>query len=271
MAQPLTRKTGWIDRRGATRTVPMKVLVLGYPRTGTASMRAALEILGYHDVHHMQSVFANPLEAEMWTEAINARFFGQGKPYGRDEWDQLLGHCQAVTDTPAAAFPEDLIAAYPDAQVILTNRDPDKWWTSFTEAIGSIITSRRYRLAGYLDPHALGKVAALAMLISSVINGPGMNGEEAKVRFIAHYNKIRRIVPKERLLEYEVKEGWEPLCAFLGKDVPPVEFPRTNDTKMMRERFHATTSMIFRRFAVQTLLPCVLLTGVGFAIYVAAL
>jgi hypothetical protein len=58
------------------------------------AMRDALEILGYNAVHHMQSIFANPLQNEMWAEAINAKFFGRGKPYGKEEWDQLLGHCQ---------------------------------------------------------------------------------------------------------------------------------------------------------------------------------
>ncbi|KAJ7619022.1 hypothetical protein B0H17DRAFT_641897 [Mycena rosella] len=198
----------WVNRRGAARTVPMQVLVLGYPRTGTTSMRDALEILGYKGVHHMEDIFANPLEAGMWTEAINARFFARGTPYRREEWDQLLGHCQAVTDTPAAMFAEDLVAAYPGAKVILTNRDVDKWWTSFCDSIGSVVASRRYRLAAYLDPRALGTVSRLGKLIMSVILGPIVTEAGAKARFTAHYEKVRKIVPKERLLEYDVAEGW---------------------------------------------------------------
>jgi hypothetical protein len=57
-------------------------------------MKTALEILGFKDTHHMTSVFQNPLEVEMWTEALNAKYLSIGKPYGRAEWDQLLGHCQ---------------------------------------------------------------------------------------------------------------------------------------------------------------------------------
>ncbi|KAJ6562695.1 hypothetical protein DFH09DRAFT_984937 [Mycena vulgaris] len=257
-------RAGWVDRRGARRTVQMKVLVFGYPRTGTTSMSAALQILGYNDVHHMQSVFTNPPEADMWIEAINARFFGQGKPYGREEWDQLLGHCQAVTDTPAMVFPEDLIAAYPDAQVILGIRDVDKWWKSFSETIGGVVNSRRYRFAAYLDAQGLGKVAGMAQLLMSVIIGPVATEESAKARFTEYYSRVRKLLPKERLLEHDVKEG---LCAFLGKEVPPVDFPRTNDTKMALDRFEVTMAVIFRRFAMQKVLPCVLLTGVAFAIY----
>ncbi|KAJ6484576.1 hypothetical protein DFH09DRAFT_1340011 [Mycena vulgaris] len=154
-------------------------------------MVAALEMLGYAEVHHMHSVFANPPEADMWTQAINARFFGRGKLCGREEWGQPLGHCQAVTDAPSVLFAEDLIAAYPDAQ----------------------------------------------------------------------------LVPPERLLEYEVKKGWAPLCAFLGKDVPTVDFPRTNDTKTMVTSSRATITAIFLRFSTRVLLPSTLLTGAGFAIY----
>ncbi|KAJ7891152.1 hypothetical protein B0H13DRAFT_1625970 [Mycena leptocephala] len=246
----------------------MRVLVLGYPRTGTASMKKALEILGYGDVHHMQSVDANPLEAEMWEEAINARFFGRGTPYGRAEWDQLLGHCEAVTDTPAAMFAEDLVAAYPDAKVILTNRDSDKWWTSLTQSIGAVAGSRRYRLAAILDPQAFGRVAALAHLIRSVIIGPVVTKEGAKARFVAHYQRVRDIVPKGRLLEYEVSEGWDPLCTFLVKDVPEVEFPRTNDAKMLRKRYEAAIANIYWQFALRRVLPFFLLTGVALAVYV---
>ncbi|KAJ7767687.1 P-loop containing nucleoside triphosphate hydrolase protein [Mycena metata] len=260
-------QSGWFNPRGAKRTVPMKVLVLGYPRTGTASMRDALEIMGYNAVHHMQSIFANPLQNEMWTEAINAKFFGRGRPYGKEEWDQLLGHCQAVTDSPGIMFAEELLAAYPDAKVILTNRNPDRWWKSFTESIGAVVNSTRYRLAALLDPQSLGKFAELSQLIRSVILGPGGTEEEAKRRFTAHYQNVRKIVPKDQILEFEVKEGWGPLCAFLGKDVPAMDFPNTNNKKMFLAQFEGAISAIYRRFALQTLLPSFFLTGILFAIY----
>ncbi|KAJ6556368.1 P-loop containing nucleoside triphosphate hydrolase protein [Mycena capillaripes] len=259
MAHPARmEKEGWVDRRSATRTVPMRVLVLGYPRTGTVSMRAALEILGYHDVHHMLSVFANPPETEMWTEAINAHTVRPGR-VGPATW--------SLRDAPAAMFPADLIAAYPDAKVILTNRDPDKWWTSFTQSIVAVTGSWRFRLAAWLDP-GFGRVAALSYLIFTVMAGAVITEEGAKARFVKHYDNVRKLVSKARLLEYEVTEGWGPLCAFLGKDVPDTEFPRTDDTQMVHKRFAATTAKIFRRFAQRMIVSCVLLTGVIFAISV---
>jgi hypothetical protein len=165
-------------------------------------------------------------------------------------------------------FAEDLVAAYPDAKVILTNRDPDKWWTSLTQSIGAVAGSRRYRLAAILDPQAFGRVAALAHLIRSVIIGPVVTKEGAKARFVTHYQRVRDIVPKGRLLEYEVSEGWGPLCTFLAKDVPEVEFPRTNDAKMLRKRYEAAIANIYWQFALRRVFPFFLLTGVALAVYV---
>ncbi|KAJ7289578.1 P-loop containing nucleoside triphosphate hydrolase protein [Mycena rebaudengoi] len=267
----MTHSTDWVDRRGAPRTVPMKVLVLGFCRTGTASMRTALEILEYKDVHHMMVVFNNPLETAMWTEATDAKFFGKGKPYGRKEWDQLLGHCQAITDLPSLLFAEELVSAYPDAKVILTNRDPEEWWSSFNRTIITIWCSRRVRLAEWLDPQHLGRVMPLARRVSSALfecdDAVSVTRERAIARYVQHYDNVRHMVPKERLLEYRVGEGWERLCAFLGHDVPGVEFPRINDSKMLVGLIHAWSWKIHRRSAVQALPPLVVLAAIGFAIY----
>ncbi|KAJ7891564.1 hypothetical protein B0H13DRAFT_2234827 [Mycena leptocephala] len=237
MAASLTgNPANWVDRRGAKRTVEMKVLMLGFHRTGvsiathaTAAMRTALKMLGFNDVHYTEAVFANPPPADMWKEAINAKFSGCGTPYGRAEWDQILGHCQAVTDVPSVLFAEDL--------VILTMRDPDKWWTSFSESIGVASASLAFRFAGILDPQGLGRGAVLSLLIIDVLVGPGTTEDSAKLRFVEHCERVRKIVPKEHLLEYEVKAGWDPLCSFLHVEVPAVEFPRTNDKQMLAGTF----------------------------------
>ncbi|KAI9044891.1 sulfotransferase family protein [Aspergillus affinis] len=120
-----------IDRRTCRRTVPMKVLVLGMSRTGTDSMKKALLRLGYCDTYHgYTAATENPRDCEMWLDAMAAKWDAVGKPFGRAEWDQLLGHCQAVTDIPAAVFAKELIEAYPEAKVVLTNRDAEEWHRS---------------------------------------------------------------------------------------------------------------------------------------------
>lgn len=103
--------------------------MLGMPRMGTESIKEALQFLGINPVYHgYQAVFDNPRDCEMWNEALDAKFNGKGKPYGREEFDKLLGHCQAVSDMPAICFADDLIGLYPEAKVILPLRDADSWY-----------------------------------------------------------------------------------------------------------------------------------------------
>lgn len=140
-----------IDRKKyGKRIVPMRVLILGMARTGTEcevsrpkqtsarrtlpntrkiALKKALQLMGIYEVYHGYSnLFDNPRDNEMWLEALEAKYDGKGKPYGRAEFDKLLGHCQAVSDIPALCFAEELIAAYPEAKVILTVRDVDSWY-----------------------------------------------------------------------------------------------------------------------------------------------
>ncbi|KAJ7127634.1 hypothetical protein C8R44DRAFT_778624 [Mycena epipterygia] len=149
----------------APRAVPMQVLGLGFSRTGTASMRIALEMLEYKKTNHGFAVWTNPSERAMWTEAINAKFFGKGRLYGRADWDRLLGHCMAVTDVPHLLFAEELIAAYPEAKVILTMRDPDSWWKSYEETISSALQSPLAAVSAWLEPQTAGNVRKFWRLV----------------------------------------------------------------------------------------------------------
>ncbi|KAA8573173.1 hypothetical protein EYC84_003682 [Monilinia fructicola] len=113
----------------------MKVLILGLGRTGTASMRAAMRELGYVDTYHMMSAsIENPPDCLLWRDAFDAKYHN-GPAFTRADWDQLLGHCQAVCDWPAVAFAPELIAAYPEAKIILTNRDVDSWHASTLKTV----------------------------------------------------------------------------------------------------------------------------------------
>ncbi|KAF2756372.1 hypothetical protein EJ05DRAFT_501877 [Pseudovirgaria hyperparasitica] len=114
-----------IDRHLCTRTTEMKVLVLSISRTGTLSMQSALSTLGLANPYHLSSMYDNIGDTTMWLEAFDAQFRGIGT-FEREQWDALLGHCGAVTDMPANIFGPELAAAYPDAKIILTERDVDK-------------------------------------------------------------------------------------------------------------------------------------------------
>ncbi|KAJ7485325.1 P-loop containing nucleoside triphosphate hydrolase protein [Mycena latifolia] len=218
------------------RTVPMRVLGLGFSRTGTASLQLALEQLGYVRTNHGFAVISSsPEKISMWIAAIRAKLYGEGAPFGRAEWDQLLGDCQAITDVPHILFAEELIAAYPEAKVVLTTRSAESWWKSYEATIApTLAPPLAVRLSGWLDPEYTGKKQELARLVFEGLFGTAraaaITADAAKARFRAYNDAIRRLVPPDRLLEFEVKEGWAPLVAFLGKEPPPTAFPRVNDT-----------------------------------------
>lgn len=232
-----------IDRRHATRTVPLRVLCLGQSRTGTTSLRQALVDLGYKACYHYASIIQeNPRDAELWVEALDAKLRGVGKPYGKGEWDALLGHCQAVTDTPCTIFYRELLEAYPDAKVILTVRDSaDQWHRSQMNTI--IPYATQILPSGWIDrikvlfapwDSTTVKFAKLIMYHSPIrkeLWNDYHNGTTTAKQAYEDYNaEVQAIVPKENLLVFNVKEGWTPLCKFLGESVPDEPFPRRNDT-----------------------------------------
>ncbi|KAJ7090764.1 P-loop containing nucleoside triphosphate hydrolase protein [Mycena belliarum] len=251
----------------AARTVPMRVLVLGFCRTGTASMRVALETLGFRDTHHMASVFQNPAEIAIWNTALDAKFLGRGTPYGRAEWDRLLGHCQAVTDLPGILFADELLAAYPDAKVVLTMRDPARWYVSYRASLHAFYHSRRLALACLLDARFGATLRFGQRCAGLALGSPDAPEAAATARFVAHYEHVRAVVPQERLLEYEVGEGWARLCAFLGVEEPGEPFPRTNDTREIRAKMDERSAQIFRVAARRLVGPVVLVVAVCAGLY----
>ncbi|GJN72717.1 hypothetical protein PLIIFM63780_006780 [Purpureocillium lilacinum] len=218
-----------INRRKTGRTVPMKVLILGLGRTGTASMRAAMKQLGYVDTYHMMNCsIENPPDALMWMDALCAKYDGQGAKFTRDDWDQLLGNAQAVCDWPAIAFARELIEAYPEAKVVLTNRDVDSWHASTMKTVYWRVTDPELRWLSRFDWAAGMYYPMLKKFFDTFFEGDfPARGKDV---FRRHYAEVRSLVPKERLLEYRVTDGWGPLCEFLGEPVPKgCSFPNVND------------------------------------------
>ncbi|OJD18962.1 hypothetical protein AJ78_01074 [Emergomyces pasteurianus Ep9510] len=223
-----------IDRRKCHRTVPMKVLALGVGRTGTASLRAALERLGYVDTYHMMSASVeNPPDCLMWQDALAAKYDGVGE-FGRKEWDQLLGHCQAVCDWPACAFAKELIDAYPNAKVILTTRDVDSWHSSVMKTVWWRATDPVHRLVSNFSWAASMYHPMLQKFFDTFFKGDFPN--KGKQVYLNHVDEVRSLAPKERFLEYKIDEGWGPLCEFLGEEIPDTPFPRGNDMQGFVER-----------------------------------
>lgn len=242
-----------IDRRQCKRIVPMRVLALGLGRTGTASLRAALKELGYTDTYHMMSASVeNPPDCLCWQDAFAAKFEGKGK-FGREEWDALLGHCQAVCDWPAVAFSKELIEAYPEAKVIITTRDVDSWHKSVLKTVNWRANDPELKAVANFDWAAGLYYPMLRNFWKFFFYDDFEN--RGKERFHDYYKEIRALVPPGRLLEYRVSSGWEPLCEYLGEPVPDVPFPQSNNADNFVQRCRTQNrkqmmNVIFRALVV---------------------
>ncbi|KAL9098925.1 MAG: hypothetical protein Q9163_005501 [Psora crenata] len=264
------------DPHTRTRTVPMRVLCLGMPRadaytfnrTGTAAMQKALESLGYKDCYHMFGVVANPPDIDMWHEAANAKYHGEGKEFEKADWDRLLGNCQAVCDLPAIAFSQELIQAYPDAKVILTIRDEDSWYDSMMKTVVPLAEPSTLSTLAPLDHVLLKKWFPMHRCVFAGVFENKRFERIGKRKFVEHYDMVRRLVPKERLLEYRVGDGWEKLCKFLEVPVPDYPFPVTNDTAAFGERGRVMVALAIRRLAMRLLPFMGAIVAVVFGIWI---
>lgn len=183
-------------------------------------MKAAFQILGYNDVYHWFNIYDNVQDADMWNEAFAAKRTPGLRPFGRADFDKLLGHCMAVTDAPANCFADELVQAYPDAKVVLVERPIEAWYKSYQSIIEALYRPEFYA-ASWMDPFYMGKHYKLAVQ-SWTVGHYSISSQadyEAKARDIyrEHNMHIREIVPKGNLLVYQLGSGWEPLCSFLGK------------------------------------------------------
>ncbi|KAK7062393.1 hypothetical protein R3P38DRAFT_3167382 [Favolaschia claudopus] len=242
----------FIERRNSKRTVPMQVLALGFSRTGTTSMRIALEKLGYNETNHGFTVWTNPLEMEMWTV--------DGGDQRQVLWQgQAIRTRRAVTDIPHILFAKELIVAYPEAKVILTTRNVDSWWKSYHDTIGNALNSCIGDLTARIDAKTAGKVREFWRLAFLAMFGTtNVTEEVAKKRYLEYYDEVRSFVPADRLLEYRVGEGWESLCQFLEKDVPSEPFPKTNDTQAFQDHMKQRVVSVWGRSARKLAMPAFL-------------
>ena len=201
----------------------------------------------------------NPRDNELWVRAFEAKFEGKGKPFGRTEFDQLFGHCQAVMDNPAIAFSKELIAAYPEAKVILTLRPADDWVRSHGVTVQQMKTDLGFRIVSwfgwYLRLHWRYTLPGYHKCIDAMFPDFENRGKQI---FEEHNDMIRSLVPKERLLELHLGDGWDPLCKFLGVERPDVEYPTGNSiasvTKKYERVFKVWCGDVLRRLGVIALL-----------------
>lgn len=153
-----------------------------------------------------------------------------------------------MCDLPACAFAEELINAYPDAKVILTNRSIDSWYTSCVGTICNSMTSPLLYFMGFFDTEVMGKWTPMTRaLFKGVFDGDfEKNGKKV---YEEQYALVRRIVPKDRLLEFDIGEGWDRLCDFLEVPVSKEPYPRINEAASFRDRNWLRFKLAARRCA----------------------
>lgn len=198
----------------------IRIINAGLPRTGTTSLKGALEILGYNKIFHTTDLFTSPRDMTVWEAAM------EGEPV---DWRTFFAEYD-VADWPAAFIYKELIADHPDAKVMLTVRDPEAWFESVT---GQLQTLQRMRLP---IPH-FRRVKRFVTIhgINGLFGGKVDDKEHMIAMFHRHTETVKAHVGEENLLVYDVREGWEPLCDFLECEVPSLDFPRLNTQGGFRE------------------------------------
>ena len=203
----------------------LSVIGAGMPRTGTLSLKKALERLGFGPCHHMTEVFADPASWPLWDRVADGEAV---------DWGEVFAGWRATTDAPGCWFYRELAERYPDAKLILTERDPDRWFDS----MAATIFSAEHRQTMQASPvgQIIRKLSTRKMPAAAPVAGswapPGR--EVMTAMFRAHSAAVCAAIPPERLLIYRVTEGWGPLCAFLGVGVPNEPFPQVNNPDEFR-------------------------------------
>ena len=200
----------------------LSVIGAGFGRTGTESMKLALEALGIGTCHHMKEVLAKPEQVALWRSAAAGAL---------PDWDEAFAGYDCAVDWPAAYFWRELSAYYPDAKIVLTVRSSESWHASMERTIFKTVRAST-------DRASLG----LKLIAEGVFGGR----VDDRAHAIAVYEKnsadVQAAFTQDRLLTYTLGEGWEPLCRFLGKAVPDTPFPRSNSS----EEFNSAMSQVNR-------------------------
>lgn len=217
----------------------IKVIGTGLGRTGTHSLKIALEQLGFGKCYHMVELLNNPAGLKHFEEAERGE---------NTDWDALFQGYLSAVDYPVARYYKPLLTKYPDAKVVHTTRDPEAWYESCKNTIfwaskpdaGRILKMMIRMPFSSTVRKRLPVLKYNGKLIDREFGSDLNNKAEIVKRFKQRDEEIERIVPKDRLLKFNVKEGWEPLCKFLGVPVPSTPFPKSNTTE---EFIHNVKSM----------------------------
>ena len=198
----------------------LQVVGAGLGRTGTTSLKAALEQLLDAPCYHMMEVFGKPDVAATWQRAAEGEY---------PDWEEFLGGYRAAVDWPAAAFWRELSAAYPDAIVLLSSRDADGWWKSASNTIFE--ATRPVRSPG---PEFAAERLMINSMFANRFTPDWLDEDAAKAAYTKHNDEVRAETAPDRLVEWHPGDGWEPLCTALDLPIPDAPYPHVNTTDEFR-------------------------------------
>ena len=201
----------------------LELIGAGFGRTGTLSLKGAIERLGAGPCYHMLEVPRNPGHAERWHAAA------RGEP---TDWDDLFAGYPATVDWPGCHFWRELVARYPEAKVLLSVRSAESWYQSVRATIYQAL-NRVDEAPEPMRPHlAMGR----RIVLENTFDGRFEDEKYAMAVFERHNEEVQAAVPADRLLVYAIGSGWKPLCDFLDVPVPDEEFPHVNTSESFRDR-----------------------------------
>lgn len=203
----------------------LDVIGANFGRTGTYSLKVALDMLGFGPCHHMYEVRQSPRQIGLWDGIARG---------AQPDWDDVFQGFGSQVDWPASAWWKDLARHYPEAKVILTVRDPESWYDSISKTILMSSTIGRTQ-----DPDPTGRIGSdiiYRIVLEGIFRGRLTDKAYAIDVFNRHQQEVIESLPPERLLVYDVHDQWDPLCAFLGVDVPDAPFPEGNSVADFRAR-----------------------------------
>ncbi len=222
------------DPKGA-QTAPMgdkmtlKVISAGFGRTGTLSLKLALAELGFGPCHHMTEVLDNgAVQVPLWNAALA----------GQPDFASIYRGYNSAVDWPTAAFWRELSVAYPDAKIVLSSRSAESWYDSISPTILAVLLAPEK-----WPPPAVEWLKMVTKVAIDRSFGGRTDKDGIIAAFHAHEAAVKAEIPAHRLLVHQARDGWEPLCAFLGVPIPATPYPRTNSQEEFFELMKGADNM----------------------------
>ncbi|MFT5426518.1 MAG: hypothetical protein ACI9ZT_001459 [Gammaproteobacteria bacterium] len=194
----------------------LSVIGAGFGRTGTMSIKMALEHLGVGPTHHMEEVFKNPAQLPYWQAAADGQ---------QVKWDEVFAGYNSAIDWPSTHYWRELADTYPDARILLSVRPAELWWDSFSVTIKKLL-----EIKDTIDDEYPRSILDMAykMIAEQTFRGAMDDKSVVLAEFQKRIDEVKEFIPVDRLLVFQVTDGWAPLCKFLNLPVPDIDFPRSN-------------------------------------------